>query len=425
MLQYKVIEIFTSEKAHWRGEQLQASVVQAVNEMKVAARCIVTRGIEGSYENGEIATGRLEVLSYNMPVHITIIVPAAELDKILPRVEAMVSEGIVAVRDVEVVYHKTRQALIPGNTRVRDIMTAAPKRVGLTTPVSEVAKLLLSSDFTGLPVVDDQDHPVGVISQEDLIYKAELPLRIGLLAQAERQKADTILDSLKPRPAKEIMSQPAVIIEQDRMVTEAAELMLKKKVKRLPVVDDSGKLIGIVSRLDIFRASTTECPNWCAFQAQGVAVHGWRFVSDIMRRDTVTVFPDTPVEEIIHTIDCNDIQRVCVVDKEGYFKGLISDRDLLIAFSERHPGAWEYFARKIPFTERGKMDKELKNLLKARTAAEVMNTQVVTVLEDTPIEEAMTIMLEKAFKRLPVLDPEGRFKGMISRESLLRTIFAR
>ena len=78
--------------------------------MKLAARCMVTRGIEGSYENGEIATGRIEVLSYNMPVRITIIIPAVELEAVLSKVEEMVTEGIVAVRDVQVVAHKTREA---------------------------------------------------------------------------------------------------------------------------------------------------------------------------------------------------------------------------------------------------------------------------------------------------------------------------
>ena len=53
-----------------------------------------------------------------------------------------------------------------------------------------------------------------------------------------------------------------------------------------------------------------------------------------------------------------------------------------------------------------------------------MKTQIVTVREDTSIEEAITFMLETAYKRLPVLDSEGKFKGMINRDSLLRTIFA-
>ena len=60
------------------------------------------------------------------------------------------------------------------------------------------------------------------------------------------------------------------------------------------------------------------------------------------------------MEEVIRLIDCNAMQRVCVVDQAGRFLGLISDRDLLAAFSDRHPGIWDYLVSKIPFTERGR-----------------------------------------------------------------------
>ena len=50
-----------------------------VHDLKIAARCLVTKGIEGAYENGEIATGQIEVLSYNMPVRITIVAPACRI----------------------------------------------------------------------------------------------------------------------------------------------------------------------------------------------------------------------------------------------------------------------------------------------------------------------------------------------------------
>jgi PII-like signaling protein len=230
MLQYKVIEIFTSEEARWRGKQLYTAVVERVNDMKIAARCIVTRGIEGSYESGEISTGRLEVLSYNMPIRVTIIVPAAEFEDLVSNVSEMVTDGIVAVRDVEVVSHKVCGVLIPRNTRVQEIMTPNPKRVGTATPVSDVARLLLSSTFTGVPVVDEDDRPAGVIAQGDLIYKAELPMRIGLLAHADPKKVDAILDTLAPKQAREVMTHPAVVIRQNRPVTEAVDLMLKKKV---------------------------------------------------------------------------------------------------------------------------------------------------------------------------------------------------
>jgi CBS domain-containing protein/PII-like signaling protein len=419
MQQYKIIEIFTSEEVRWQGSPVHDAIVQSVHDLKIAARCMVTRGIAGAYESGEIATGRLEVLSYNMPIRITIVAPAVESERILSRAEQMVSDGIVAMYDLNVISHKTHGLLIPKDTRVRDIMTPAPKKVSMDTSLAEVARLLLSSTFTGLPVVNGENRPVGVISQGDLIYKAGMPVRLGLLAESGREKVSAILEGLAPRQAQEVMTQPAVTIEQDKLVADAVNLMLKKQVKRLPVVDASGRLVGILSRLDVFHTILRECPDWQAFQKQEIAVH-LRFVSDIMRRDTATVSPDTPVADVIRHIDCNDIQRVCVVDRHGLFLGLISDRDLLAAFSDRHPGIWDYFMSKFSSAE----PTQLREDLSGKTAGEVMNTNIITVAEDSPINEAIRLMLDKAIKRLPVVDAQGKFKGMVSRDALLRAGFA-
>jgi CBS domain-containing protein len=424
MLKYKLIEIFTSEEARWKGQPLHSAVVETISGLKIAGRCIVTRGIEGCYESGEIATGRLEVLSYNMPVRVAIAVPASEFDQVITQIEEMVTDGIIAARDMDVISYKTRDRFLPRYTQVREVMTPDPKRVSLKAALNEVARLLLSSDFTGLPVVDEEDRPVGVIAQGDLIYKAGLPMRLGLLAESEDEKVSAVLDALASKKATDVMTQPAITIGQDKLVTDAVDLMLKKKVKRLPVVDAAGRLVGMFSRSDVFHAIMRKHPNWADFQGQKILVDGLSFVSDIMRRDTNAVLPETPVEEVIRLIDSNDIQRICVVDKGGYFVGLISDRDLLAAFSNQHPGIWDYFASKLPFTERGRRHKELRELLRARTANEVMKTGIVTVEENATIEEAIRLMMERAIKRLPVVDFQGKFKGMISRDSLLRAGFA-
>ena len=200
--------------------------------------------------------------------------------------------------------------------------------------------------------------------------------------------------------------------------------MLTKQVKRLPVIDAAGTLVGIISRLDVFHSLLRECPDWHAFQKQSITVENLRFVADIMRRDSITVFPETPVEEVIRRIDCNDIQRLAVINRQGDFLGLISDRDLLAAFSEHRQGIWDYFASKIPFTERARQHQELQKYLRARTAGEVMKTDIITIKEAAPINEAIRLMLERSIKRLPVLDAQGKFKGMVSREALLRVGFA-
>jgi PII-like signaling protein len=179
MLQYKLIEIFTGEGARWQGRPLNEAMVEFVRDLNIAARCMVTRAIDGCYESGEIATRRLEVLSYNMPLRITIVMPVSELDRVLSRIEEMVTDGIVAVRELDVVSHKTQQLLIPKHTRVRDIMTHSPRMVTPATSLAEVLQVLLCSVFTGLPVVDESNRPIGIITQGDLIYRAGVPMRLA------------------------------------------------------------------------------------------------------------------------------------------------------------------------------------------------------------------------------------------------------
>ncbi len=423
MLEYKAIEIFTSEEVRWQGKPLSDAIVQFISGLKIAARCMVTRGTDGCYESGEVATRKLEVLSYNMPVRIHVILPAGELERVLPDIDKMVTDGIVVVHHLDVVSHKIRTRLIPRQVKVRDVMTANPKTVTPSTPLDEVIRLLLSSIFTGLPVVDQANRPVGVISQGNLIYRAGMPLRLCLLAESDQNRLEEFLSSISSKTAAEIMTSPAVCIEEDRQLTEAVNLMLQKGLKRLPVVDAGGKLVGILSRMDLFRTIMKESPDWQTFRNLNIQVENLRSVSDIMRRDIHMVTPYTAIDEVIRIIDSNDIQRVAVVDEKGRYLGLISDEDLLMAFSDQRAGLWDYIVSKMSFTETGRKYKEFLDHLKAKTASEVMSTSHITVREDAPIEEAIRIMTENNLKRLPVLDSQGFYKGMVSRESLLRTGF--
>ncbi len=420
-LKYSKIEIFTNEEANFRGIPLYKAVVQHVLGLKIAARCLVTRCMEGCYENGEIATQSVLIGSFNMPVVIQIVLPSVQADVILPTLEEMVDEGIVTVSEIAVRCHKTRNHLFPRHLKVKDMMTPNPENVLLTTPVSDVVRLLLSSIFTGVPVVDEAGCPKGVISQGDLIYRGGMPARLGLLADSGPGNQNTVLESLASKKARDIMS-PAVCIEENQLLTKAVHLMLEKGLKRLPVTNETGKLTGILSRMDIFRTITHHSPDWAAFRSQDIPVGNLKYVSDIMRRDVHTVFQDTPVAEVLQMIAANDIQRVAIVDKAGSLLGIISDRDLLAAFSDQKEGVWEYFTSKLPFGQRGK-DRTFSRHLAVKTATEVMKKDPPVILEDATIDEAIGLMTRKMLKRLPVMDHQGKFKGMISRESLLRTGF--
>ncbi len=425
MLTYRAIEIFTSEAARCRKKPLADAVIQYIRGLKIAARCIVTRGIAGCYEGGEVATTRLEVLSFNQPVRIYIVVPAEETDRVLDGLDGMIGEGIVALHDLNVLSYRANNTFFPRQLKVRDVMTPSPKSVAAAAALNDTVRLLLSSVFTGVPVVDSENRPVGVITQGDLITRGGLPLRLGLLAASDENRRESVLNQLASRQAAEVMTTPAIIIADDRPLAEAVDLMLAKGVKRLPVVDPAGRLAGMLSRLDIFRTVMREAPDWNAFRAQKIEVAHLKSVGDILRRDTHTVSPETPLDEVIRVIDHNDIQRVAVIDAEGKLLGLISDGDLLHFFKPEHEGIWQRLAKvKDPFKQdacRG----DLQRCLMATTAGAVMTTDLVTVREELLIEEAIGLMIDKALKRLPVVDADGRFKGMVSRDSLLRAGFGK
>ena len=290
-LNYNIIEIYTSEEVRCGKKVLHEEIVACIRQLKIAARCIVSKGIEAVYEDGEIATQKMLNLSYNMPLKIEIILPASERKQVLNKLEPMVCEGIISWRDLNVRTYKTRKRLFPRQIRLKDVMTPSPCSVLQTTPLDEVVRRLLSATFTGMPVVNEDNRPVGIISQGDLIYRAGMPIRLALMARSDPVTLDKMLNGLASRQASEIMTQPPVYIQETELLTAAVDLMLKKNVKRLPVVNAWGRLTGIVSRMDVFKTITRESPDWEAIRQQHIIVDDIRIVADIMHKETHTVLP--------------------------------------------------------------------------------------------------------------------------------------
>ncbi|AWI27476.1 CBS domain-containing protein [Streptomyces sp. ICN441] len=135
---------------------------------------------------------------------------------------------------------------------VAELMTRQVVRARRDLPFKEIVKLLAENDVTAVPVVDEQDRPMGVVSEADLLRKSadqEDPsgrMPIPRPEAWERAKAEGVR-------AEELMSAPAVCARPEWNVVEAARLMEVHGVKRLPVVDETDTLLGIVSRSDLLR----------------------------------------------------------------------------------------------------------------------------------------------------------------------------
>lgn len=136
--------------------------------------------------------------------------------------------------------------------RVDDVMTEDVVSVRKDTPYRDLVDLLISRRVSAVPVVDPSGRVAGVVSEADLLHKVEaaggLSPRIfdGWRRRGDRAKAGG-------RTAADVMTAPAISVEPSLSLAAAARKMQREHVKRLPVVDHLGHLIGIVTRSDLLK----------------------------------------------------------------------------------------------------------------------------------------------------------------------------
>ena len=135
---------------------------------------------------------------------------------------------------------------------VKEVMSTRVIWVKKDATFREMAAALREHRLSAFPVLDDAGKVIGVVSEADLLTKEALNTEpdgmpgmiTGILRRKEQEKARGIT-------AGDLMTSPAVTVRPDDTVEHAARLMYTRKVKRLPVVDSAGHLVGIISRADV------------------------------------------------------------------------------------------------------------------------------------------------------------------------------
>jgi len=140
-------------------------------------------------------------------------------------------------------------------TNVADVMT---RRVIVTredTPFKEIARRMSEHGVSGLPVVDAGDRLVGIVSEGDLLAAEDGGHHGNLILEwfIGRKRLEEIEAKGDDLRARDVMMRDVVTIGPAEPIDAAARSMLTNGVKRLPVVDDEGKVVGIVSRTDVLR----------------------------------------------------------------------------------------------------------------------------------------------------------------------------
>lgn len=144
-------------------------------------------------------------------------------------------------------------SVLPAHRTVADVMTTRVHVAGPLTPFKYLVRLIEENHVSAIPIVDQQGIPIGIVSESDLLLKerrGELDTEGSPMSlwrhRVDKAKAAAVV-------AAELMTAPPLTIHTNAKLAEAARLIQERHVRRLIVVDDRGRIAGIVSRSDLLQ----------------------------------------------------------------------------------------------------------------------------------------------------------------------------
>lgn len=139
--------------------------------------------------------------------------------------------------------------------RAKDVMTSPVVTVRPDAPLVEAARIMARRRISGLPVVDEEGHLVGIVTEADLLLKEAGPGGLPLLVHADSPPSELqpLLRRYEGRVVADAMTREVVTAQEDTPLHQVAALMARKNVNRIPIVRGR-QLVGIVSRNDVLKA---------------------------------------------------------------------------------------------------------------------------------------------------------------------------
>ncbi|MFD8723010.1 CBS domain-containing protein [Streptomyces sp. NPDC059629] len=167
--------------------------------------------------------------------------------------------GVVAAAAAEHTGHEKQPPTVPANASpgpttgsrtplVRDVMDVPAAWLRDDLPYREIARLLAREHVGALPVVDAQDRVVGVVSESDLLAKVAVEASGHRFGPVGRLRERRLHDKAQGETAADLMTSPAITVLPGATVAEAAWLAALSRLKRIPVTDHEGRLVGAVGR---------------------------------------------------------------------------------------------------------------------------------------------------------------------------------
>ena len=385
-----------------------------------AAGATVIRATAGLGSSGHLNLDIMPDITAHLPVIVEWIDSPDRVERLLPQLKQMVGRGLITAEDTEILLYKAHGVrTLPNTVTVEQVMSRDVVSVAPQSPLRKVVELVEGKVYRAVPVVED-GRPVGMITNLDLVERGGLLVRVELLGSLSDAERTSALNQLGGKTAREVMTPNPVTVVEGATITAVADVMAHKRLKRLPVVDAAGKLVGIVSRLDLLR-TVAEAFHGGPEEPRPAGLRGDLPLSRVMRKDVPVVHPDTPINEVLQAVVATRLNRALVVDAERRVVGIVTDEEVLDRVTPAmRTGALKSLMHRLPFVHVGKAELEAEHHARARKAADLMLTEVAIAREDQLLRDAIAPMMRAPHKLVAVVDKDGRLTGALDRADILR-----
>jgi CBS-domain-containing membrane protein len=408
----KRLTIYVGETDKWRGKPLYVALLETLR-VQGAAGATVVRGLAGFGAHSKVHTASIVRLSLDLPLIIQVIDSPEKMDQIIKTVAPMVGEGLIILEDIEVIKYTHRYLNpLPTDKHVSEVMTRDVLTLTDTMSVAEAWGIMLKNLLKALPVLNSRGEVVGMLTDEDLLDRAGLEQHLSVAERLDAQTLEAEFTTLQSSSLKvaDVMTSPAVTALGNEALGVVAARMAEKRIKRLPVLDENGKLIGVLSRVDVLMQVISEEAKKRAAKAPNGAS---RTLGGIMLTDIPTVHEDARLAEVVSRFLEFGTRRLIVTNDDGRPLGLVSDADAVIRVQPT-------LRRGVLQALRGKTSSPDENT----TAAQLMSREVLTASPDTSLTDAAHMLLSHKRKWMVVVDEKGKAIGLVDRQVLLGALTA-
>ncbi len=276
--------------------------------------------------------------------------------------------------------------------RAIDVMSTPVYVVAPADNVAYARNLMLKHHVSRLPVMEG-DELRGILTKKDIAYR---------LRQTEPMWRRRPIDRI---PVSILMAQNPITVAPEASIRDIAAIMLDRDISGLPVVDN-GKMIGIVTKLDVMRSA----------RVRGLSTR----VGDIME-DAVTVNRYHSLDHVIDTIKGKN-DKLIVVNDNGSLAGIITESNL--AFYEYQDERTNLPRKDVTHLRKEEPagQKRFRYVVEVSAVAEdIMSRPVITVPPDASLQDAVGLMLANQINSLVVVE-DDEVRGMLKRDDIIKEV---